>query len=401
MLINFPLLNEIFRGFHIQRWNDRIRPMDLIEIDKHSHKMLIAFILGKYEEMRGKSIDWVKIINSGIYELLRRIAISDIKSPIYAEIRKNKQVFLKLNEFIYDKYEPLFESEVIKKEFYSFLFAEEDEADLNDRIIAAAHIYASLWEFKIIEQANPNNYQTDRIRIELNNRIVPYQDLVGIHKLMNHHTISNFVDLFGYLRFQYRWAQMPRVPKTSVLGHSLMVAITTFFFARENDACPKRLYNAFWGGLFHDLPEAVTRDIISPVKTSSQELDDLIKNLESELAENEIYPLIEPEWVEELKYFAVDEFSNKILADNKILAGLTTNELNENYNKNKFNPIDGQLIRAADRLAAFMEVWNSCLAGIKTTDMSTAAHKIMEDYSNRVLGKLDLNRIYRTIPYQC
>lgn len=401
MLINFPLLNEIFRGFHIQRWNDRLRPMDLIEIDKHSHKMLIAFIIGKYEELRGREVDWQKIIKSGIFELLRRIAISDIKSPIYSEIRKNKQVFSKLNEFIYEKYEPLFESEEVKSEFKTFLFADEDESDLNDRIIAAAHIFASLWEFKIIEQANPNNYQTDRIRIELNNRIVPYQDLTGIHKLMNHHTISNFVDLFGYLRFQYRWAQMPRVPKTSVLGHSLMVAITSYFFARENDACPKRLYNAFWGGLFHDLPEAVTRDIISPVKTSSQELDDLIKNLESELAENEIYPLIEAEWISELKYFAEDEFSNKVMLDGERISGLSTNDLNEKYNVEKFNPIDGQLIRAADRLAAFMEVWNSCLAGIKTTDMSTAAHKIMEDYSNRILGKLDLNKIYRTIPYQC
>jgi putative hydrolase of HD superfamily len=401
MLINFSILNEIFRGFHIQRWNDRLRPMDLIEIDKHSHKMLIAFVIGKYEEMRGKEINWDKIIKHGIYELLRRIAISDIKSPIYAEIRKNKQVFLKLNEYIYEKYEPLFESDIIRDEFRTFLFADEDESDINDRIISAAHIYASLWEFKIIEQANPNNYQTDRIRIELNNRIVPYQDLAGIHKLMNHHTISNFVDLFGYLRFQYRWAQMPRVPKTSVLGHSLMVAITTYFFARENDACPKRLYNAFWGGLFHDLPEAVTRDIISPVKTSSQELDDLIKNLESELAENEIYPLIEQEWVDEIKYFAIDEFSNKVIVNSEMRSGFTTTEVNENFNEDKFNPIDGQLIRAADRLAAFMEVWNSCLAGIKTTDMSTAAHKIMDDYSNRILGKLDLNRIYRTIPYQC
>ena len=401
MLINFPILNEIFRGFHIQRWNDRIRPMDLIEIDKHSHKMLIAFLIGKYEEMHGRVIDWEKIIKSGIYELLRRIAISDIKSPIYSEITKHKQVFQKLNEYIYSKYEPLFESELIREEFKSYLFADEDKNDLNDRVIAAAHIYASLWEFKIIEQANPNNYQTDRIRIELNNRIVPYQDLDGVRKLMNHHTIANFVDLFGYLRFQYRWAQMPRVPKTSVLGHSLMVAITSYFFARENDACPKRLYNAFWGGLFHDLPEAVTRDIISPVKSSSQELDELIKNLESELAQNEIYPLVDDAWVPEIRYFVEDEFSNKIRENGEIKSGFTIEEINEKYNTNEFAPIDGQLIRAADRLAAFMEVWNSCLAGIKTADMTTAAHKIIDDYSNRNLGKLDLNKLYRSIQFQC
>ncbi|MGZ7169402.1 MAG: HD domain-containing protein [Halobacteriota archaeon] len=30
--------------------------------------------------------------------------------------------------------------------------------------------------------------------------------------------------------------------------------------------CYRRRFHNFFGGLFHDLPEALTRDIISPVK---------------------------------------------------------------------------------------------------------------------------------------
>ncbi len=401
MLINYTLLNEIFRGFHIQRWNDRIRPMDLIEIDKHSHKMLIAYILGKYEESHGQTIDWVSIIQKGIFELFRRIVISDIKSPIYAEIRKNQKVFQKLNEYIYNKLNGIIESSELREEFREFLFSKTGDKDESDRILSASHIYASLWEFKIIELANPNNYQTDRIRTELNNRIVPYEDLIGIQKLMQHHTISNFVDLFGYLRFQYRWAQIPRVPKTSVLGHSLLVAMISYYFARENNSSSKRLYNAFWGGLFHDLPEAVTRDIISPVKSSSQELDDLIKSLEKQLAENEIYPLIENSWIDEIKYFVENEFDNKIQKDGNIQIINSVEEMNEYYNKDEFNPYDGQLIRAADHLSAFLEVWHSCQAGIKTEDMSQAAYKIKEMYKNKILGKLELNRVYTPFHNPC
>ncbi|HRT67813.1 MAG TPA: hydrolase, partial [Bacteroidota bacterium] len=199
--INSQLVNEFFRGFHIQRWNDRVRPMDLIEIDKHSHKMLIAFIIAKYEEERGNVIDWNKIINDGIYELLRRIVISDIKSPIYQEIRKNKEVFQKLNEYIFFTLEPILNNLQIKDEFKLFLFEQKDLSDLNFRVMEAAHIYASLWEFQIIETANPKNYQNEKILTDLNNRISPYQDLAGIDKLLNHHTIKNFVDLFGSLRF--------------------------------------------------------------------------------------------------------------------------------------------------------------------------------------------------------
>ena len=62
MTVNSALANELFRAFHIQRWNDRLRPMDLYEMDKHAHKMIIAYCLGKYEEARGEVIDWTKII---------------------------------------------------------------------------------------------------------------------------------------------------------------------------------------------------------------------------------------------------------------------------------------------------------------------------------------------------
>lgn len=373
MIVNFSLLNELFRGFHIQRWNDRIRPMDLIEMDKHAHKMMIAYCLGKYEESLGNTINWNNVIKNGIYELIRRIVISDIKSPIYAEVKKNKAVFKELNNYVYKQLEPKFEDDIIKNEFREFLINDYDKADISNRILDAAHIYSSYWEFQIICLSNPFGYQNIRLETDLLNRIDQYKDLLGIQKFINRHTISNFIDLCGQLRFQIRWAQVPRVPKTSVLGHTLLVAIIAYFFARENNACEKRLFNSFFGGLFHDLPEAVTRDIISPIKRSSSDFDNLIKNLEMELAEKEIFPLIESSWIEEIKYFIIDEFKNKIIDKNKsIITNIDIKDLNQKYNKDEFNPMDGAALRAADHLAAFLEAWNSCSVGIKTEECYSA-----------------------------
>ena len=395
MIVNFSLLNELFRGFHIQRWNDRIRPMDLIEMDKHAHKMMIAYCLGKYEESRGHTINWHQLIKNGIYELIRRIIISDIKSPIYAEVRKNKAVFKELNNYIYKQLEPKIEDETIKQEIAEFLFTEADSNDLSNRVLEAAHIYSTYWEFQIIKQSNPFNYQNIRLETDLLNRIDKYKDLLGIHKLTNRHTIANFVDLCGQLRFQLRWAQVPRVPSTAVLGHTLLVAIVSYFFARENNACDKRLYNSFFGGLFHDLPEAVTRDIISPIKRSSSEFDKLIKDLEMELAENEIFPLVEPEWIDEIKYFILDEFDNRVVIDGVINSSeITIEDLNTKYNENKFNPIDGEAIRAADHLTAFLEAWSSCSVGIKTEELVTAAQKIKESYQDRKIGNVNIKALY-------
>ncbi|HRP01263.1 MAG TPA: HD domain-containing protein [Candidatus Kapabacteria bacterium] len=395
MIVNFSLVNELFRAYHIQRWNDRIRPMDLIEMDKHAHKMIIAYTIAKYEEDKGNSIDWQTLIKDGIYELIRRIVISDIKSPIYAEIKKNKTVFEELNKYVYRQVEPKIENVIIKNELQDFLFNDTEKNDLTKRVLDAAHIFSSFWEFQIIKQANPFSYQNIRIETELLNKINQYADLEGIQKLIHKHTISNFIDLCGQLRFQMRWAQVPRVPKTSVLGHILLVGIISYFFTRENEACDKRLYNAFFGGLFHDLPEAVTRDIISPVKRSSEEFDSLIKNLEQQLAEKEIFPLIDHNWLNEIKYFSIDEFDNKVEVEGKIInKDISIELLNTKYNQNSFNPYDGEIIRAADHLTAFLEAWNSCSAGIKTEELSQAAQNIKDMYKNKSLGNVAIKNLY-------
>lgn len=401
MIVNFSLVNEIFRAFHIQRWNDRIRPMELIEMDKHAHKMIIAYALGKYEEARNKEVDWAYIIRNGVYEMLRRIIISDIKSPIYREIKKNQKVFAKLNEYIFQELEPKIADDTIRKEIEDFLFVVNNERTINDDILDAAHIYSSYWEFQIVKHANPINYQNIKIETELLDDINGFKYLDGIKKLTARHTISNFIDMVGQMRFQIRWAQTPRVPHTSVLGHCMLVAVISYFFTRDLPNCPKRIYNNFFGGLFHDLPEAATRDIISPVKRSSKEFDELIANLEQELSDKEIFPHVEESWIKELKYFTHDEFTNKAIIKNKVKTKLSIDEVTLAYNEDKYMPYDGELVRAADHLSAFLEAWNSCSNGVKSEELSQAAQKIYEMYKHKSIGNLPLKNLYSSFKPVC
>ncbi|MEK6738147.1 MAG: hydrolase, partial [Planctomycetota bacterium] len=41
-MIRKALLLKIFSAAYMQRWNDQIRPIELIELDKQAHKMVIA-----------------------------------------------------------------------------------------------------------------------------------------------------------------------------------------------------------------------------------------------------------------------------------------------------------------------------------------------------------------------
>ena len=80
----------------------------------------------------------------------------------------------------------------------------------------------------------------------------------GIQQLALYSNLRNFIDLCGQLRFQTRWSHIHRIPKTSVLGHMLVVALLFYLFFQEIKACPKRYHNNFFTRLFHGLPEVLT-----------------------------------------------------------------------------------------------------------------------------------------------
>lgn len=395
MILTNPLINELFKAFFIQRWNDKIRPVDLIEMDKHAHKVIIAYCIAKYEEKQGKDVNWQMLIKGSIYELLRRIIISDIKSPIYYKIKLDyKEIYKKMNSWVFESLAPFFEDETIKKELWSYLYEDNFLDESSAKILGAAHKYASYWEFQIIKYANPGGYQILETEKDFLKELDTYLEFIGIRKLLSKQPIADFVDLCGQLRFQIRWQQLPRLPKTSVLGHSLLVAIISYFLALENKSCPRRLYNSFFGGIFHDIPEIATRDIISPVKNFSKDFEMLIKEIEQSLAEKEIYPLLEDNMREEIKYFTQDEFKNKIYSNEKTIDNLSVSDLNEKYNEDCFNPIDGEVIKAADRLSSFLEAWYSMKFGVKNDEFADSMEAIKLRYKDVRFGEVDMNKIY-------
>jgi putative hydrolase of HD superfamily len=68
-------------------------------------------------------------------------------------------------------------------------------------------------------------------------------------------------------------------------------------------------------GLFHDLPEVLTRDIISPVKRSIRGLDELIKQIEKEQVAEKLLPLLPASWHQDINYYTENEFANKCRVD--------------------------------------------------------------------------------------
>jgi putative hydrolase of HD superfamily len=391
-MIRKSLLLRIFDAAYIQRWNDRVRPVEFVELDKQAHKMVIAYFLGKFEEETA-GFSWQEIIKGGLFELLQRIVLTDLKPPIFYRIQEDKHKYRQLNEWVYQELQPVLTP--LGTDFcaaFQGYFLDETE-NINRKILDAAHFYATKWEFEIIEKVHPHSFEMAAINQRLQDKQVEHRDLRGVAQLMQHDRYRRFLDMCGQLRFQIRWANLHRVPRTSVMGHSLFVAILSYLFSIEISACAKRCVNNYFTGLFHDLPEVLTRDIISPVKRSIEGLSDLIKEYEREQMEREVYSLIPAAWRSDIRTFTEDEFDSIVLVDAEVRK-TSSDDINKFYNADAYNPRDGELVKAADALAAFIEASVAIRNGNTSQGLVEAKLDIKEKFEKKTIAGISFGEIY-------
>ena len=391
-MLDKKFILKIFEGFSIQRWNDLVRPFDLVEMDKAAEKMVAAYIIAKYEESQGHRIDWEWMIYASLFDLLKKIALCDIKSPVQQMIRaKYPAEYKKLNEWVLSKYTSIISDDELLSRFSAYLDSESDfekkEFTLTERVLEAAHKFSSLRELEMIAPVNEKE-RIDPIHWQLRNNLQDYTDLKGVKMLVNREQPFQLIMKIEQLRFQTRWNRTPRVPRTNVLGHCFFVAVITLLLLRDSQGkpCPKRLFNDFFCGLFHDLPESVTRDIISPVKQATNELPGIVKQIEDELVRAELVPLMDSFYVDEILYFTNDEFQNRILVtelDGQQSSQVVSfEELCDNYNSDVHSPVDGKLVRLADHLSAFLEAESSIKFGITSKQLTGGRDNILKSYSS-------------------
>ena len=391
-MISKSLYLKLLDAASMQRWNDKIRPVELRELDKQAHKMIIAWFLGKFEEGRD-GFDWAALIEGGIFELLERLVLTDLKPQIFDRIREDSEKYGKLSDWVFGRLHgvlfPL--GEQFLERFRTY-FSDDNRSQAR-RVLAAAHLYATRWEFDIVERSNPKGYEITEIRALLQEKQERHYDLPGIQHLTLYQKYRNFIDLCGHLRFQLRWGHINMVPRISVLGHMLIVAILSYLFSLEINACQKRCVNNYFTGLFHDLPEVLTRDIISPVKRSVEGLEDLIKTYEREQMEKEVYRLLPREWNEDMRFYTQDEFTSVVTVDGKPLK-TTSDDISAGYNEDRYNPRDGEIIKAVDELAAFIEASVATENGVRSKDLEEARQTLRQKYRNRTISQIPFGIIF-------
>ena len=307
--LNGDMLYLIFDAANMHRWNDHLTMVDLTELDKQAHKAAISWVLGKYEETEtGAKLDWTKIIEHSLFSFIQRSVMTDLKPQVFHRIVSEKAE--EVNKYVVGTFEenvPNADPE-FRSRLESYLRSEKTSKE--DDIIRAAHYLATRWEFKTVYDANRSMYGIENTKREIEEQIMQHKDLIGVRKQMDDENTFDFIDLIGQLRFQQRWARTPRIPRTTVLGHSLMVANMIFLCDLDRKADGRQIYNNYYTALFHDLPEVLTKDVITPIKANVGGLAHLLESYERELVQSRIMPLVPAPWHREIEFMVCEPFND-------------------------------------------------------------------------------------------
>jgi len=412
-MVTYALAAKLFESFSILRWNDRLRPIELLEIDHNALKSMLTYFLGKTSEQQQK-IDWRRIVDVNVMDLLSKISTSDIQSAVRDRL-KNEQAFktfiikdwekpsLRLDKFISNRKSVL---DLLKNYIEG---KKNDSAEY--KILRFSHKYTTFREFKSIKKFSLTDDDITEIGHDIDKDVTDAihtsfrEEANSLRNEKPSMWLPSIIGIIARLQYQVRWSQTPRIPSTSVLGHSMYCAVLAYFLSIEAKLDDDRIVNNFYAALFHDLPEALSRDIISPVKKADKAIEELIAIIEKDLCEEKVFKQIPDklmqhfrfitgqicpsgsynlcsEQLEDIHGFDLDmqrddflkrgEFSNRIQLTNGKYIIIPWGDDNKSPYKETMDGfkresgIDGKLLKMCDNIAAFMEARMSLQHGIRS-----------------------------------
>jgi len=444
-MFSYKLAKKIFDGFSILRFTDFVTPFQLVEMDKHALKCILCYIIGKtYEEVSKKQLNWKYIVDLCVFGLLEKCATSDIKAPLKSRLRKENNGGIV--DFIKNCYfNGLIQDGALSEEdFVNFInnhYSNCENPKAEDTILYFSHKFATKRESQLIVKTTPdydeaNNNIDESLLLAVKNADGNLKTILnGFRNKVSPE--FNFFTYFEKLMTQTRWSQTIRLPSTSVLGHSMYVAVLAYLalqeisFAEyvnvddliarikesleyninkaeeekektenkgkvydgtqlktdqnnlallenlietEKENFKKNILNnntkiivdTFFASLFHDLPEALTRDVISPVKKSIEQFENILSRYEYEEVESNMTKKINRKWSEEFMILLGKKENNK---GNFILDAFYDRSTEKDSEYMFEYTILGKFIKYIDNIAAFMEAYVSVSSGINTSEL--------------------------------
>ncbi|MDD2907773.1 MAG: HD domain-containing protein [Candidatus Gracilibacteria bacterium] len=341
-MIGFILKLMLTRGVTMKRWNNFPRIEDVSHLDNVGYVIHIALFLAYLEEKNGKKVDREFLIKRIIFNSFSYLLISDINSGTREYIRQiDSEIFSKIEEQGYKFILLMDAPESIKKDIFDTI--NDDNKKLELLIISVAKKYAGLNECLVNHKIYSDIYEVplDQINSFLYTK---RSELKSLDILLTNENYKKYLSHIRRLNHSMRWSGQTRIFPVSVMSHLVIITFISYVLGKlENDfGANLDIDELMLKSIYHDIPEAITGDIITPTKKSVDGFEEVLEQVEIKMMDDYIFSYVDSEYKKKVSSYMLKPFEGELgkmakYAD--IFSALLEAKVERNYGGKNYSEI--------------------------------------------------------------
>jgi len=283
--------------------------IDVKQMDNVGATLHTALFLAYLEEKQTKQeIDTLYLMKKTIFTSLADLILSDINSGTKAYIKKlDPKIFEELYGKAYEYFLHSEAPESLKEDFRNTM--SEKNKPREDAIFLAAKKYIGYVEASTNARVFPEIYEVplDDIKKDL---VLFSGELESLKELLKTPDYEKYLAHLYRLSYSMRWNQYQRNAPISVMSHKVVVAYISYIIGMiGNDAGEENdIKNMLLRAIYHDVPEVITGDIITPTKKAVPWFVELLEKVEQAMMDDYLFGYITPEYKTFLSPFILHPF---------------------------------------------------------------------------------------------
>lgn len=260
----------------------------------------IALFLGYLEEQEWNTIDKEFLIKRIIFDSFKGLILSDINAGTREYIKQ-------IDSNMFEQVENKALSKILTLDSLPYIKADIEATLLNTKntkeiaLISAARKYAWFLECNVNHKIFSEVYEVplSQIVVDLEKS---RKEIKSLDILLKNENYKKYILNIRRLSHAMRWSGEAKIIPISVMSHLVIVGFISYIIAsieNENGAHLDVL-DLLMRWIYHDIPEAITGDIITPTKTSVEWFPEVLEEVEQKMLDDYLFSFIPKEYKDEL-----------------------------------------------------------------------------------------------------
>lgn len=278
------------RGTSIKRWNNFPRIEYISHLDNVGYVLHIALFLAYLEETEySETIDREFLIKKIIFDSFKWLILADINAGTRDYIlRIDSEKFTQVEEKWLEKIISLHSPDCIKDDIIHII--RSNSVSKENTIIAAAKKYAWYMEAQVNNVVYNTIYELPLYQIQRS--LEQYRgELKSFELLLSNSNYQKFLAHIRRLSHSMRWSGESRTLPISVMAHLVEVTFISYVIWQIENFHGNTVdtLDMMKRALYHDIPEAITWDIINPTKKSVPGFAEVLEQVEKQMLDDYLF----------------------------------------------------------------------------------------------------------------